>query len=123
MPLSVWLQGAAQLTTSLQSNRFSFNDGYHTSHHLNPHRHWRDHPVSFLQQKKTYAAEHALVFHNIDYIMLTFNLLTKNYAHLEKCLIPIGAQIDMSTEERIAMLKSHTRQFTKEELKAKYPSS
>ena len=55
--------------------------------------------------------------------MLTFNLLTKNYAHLEKCLIPIGAQIDMSTEERIAMLKSHTRQFTKEELKAKYPSS
>lgn len=31
--------------TRLQSNRFCYNDGYHTSHHLNPLRHWRDHPV------------------------------------------------------------------------------
>ena len=44
-----------------QSNRFSFNDGYHTSHHLNPMRHWREHPVSFLKGKKTYAEQEALV--------------------------------------------------------------
>jgi fatty acid desaturase len=37
------------------SNRFCYNDGYHTSHHLNPLRHWREHPVSFLQQKDRYA--------------------------------------------------------------------
>ena len=59
------------------SNRYCYNDGYHTSHHLNPRRHWRDHPISFLEQKLTYASEGALVFHNIDYLMITFKLTTK----------------------------------------------
>lgn len=45
----------------VQSNRHSYNDGYHTSHHLNPLRHWRDHPKSFLKGKEQYAAQGALV--------------------------------------------------------------
>ena len=48
------------------SNRFCFNDGYHTAHHLNPRRHWREHPVHFLQSKEAYSNGRALVFHNID---------------------------------------------------------
>lgn len=52
--------------------------------------------------------------------MLTVYLLAKNYDHVAKCLVPIGAQIDMSMEERILMLKRHTRQFTKEQIKAIY---
>ncbi|KAJ5463170.1 hypothetical protein N7475_008114 [Penicillium sp. IBT 31633x] len=95
------------------SNRFSYNDGYHTSHHLNPRRHWRDHPVAFLKQKDRYAKENALVFRNVDYIFITVNLLRKNYEYLAKCLIPIGDQVNWTFEERVEMLRRRTRKFPK----------
>ncbi|ORY03236.1 fatty acid desaturas-like protein [Clohesyomyces aquaticus] len=103
------------------SNRYCFNDGYHTSHHLNPLRHWRDHPVAFLSQHKQYSDEQALVFYNIDYLMITFNLLWKNYMHLAHCLVPIGKQqSNMSIEERAAMLKRKTKRFTEAEIAKKW---
>ncbi|KAF2702736.1 hypothetical protein K504DRAFT_464883 [Pleomassaria siparia CBS 279.74] len=102
------------------SNRYCYNDGYHTSHHLNPLRHWRDHPVSFLAQKQKYSDEDALVFYNIDYLMITFSLLAKNYTHLAKCLVPIGDQMKLSMEERAEMLKRKTRAFTEEEIAEKW---
>ncbi|KAL0260613.1 hypothetical protein SLS55_004303 [Diplodia seriata] len=105
------------------SNRFCFNDGYHTSHHLNPMRHWRQHPIAFLKQKRTYAREHALTFKNIDYIMISVRLAMKDYDHLAKCLVPMGDQIGMSLEERAAMLKRKTRAFTEEEIRAKFGKS
>lgn len=101
------------VTDRYQSNRFSFNDGYHTSHHLNPRRHWRDHPVAFLTQKERYAKENALVFRNVDYIFITVNLLRKNYDYLAKCLIPIGDQVNWNMEERVEMLRRRTRKFPK----------
>ncbi|WYZ34578.1 hypothetical protein EsH8_I_000854 [Colletotrichum jinshuiense] len=102
------------------SNRYCYNDGYHTSHHLNPRRHWRDHPTSFLQQKKTYIQEKALVFHNIDYLMVTVKLLQKDYMHLARCLVPVGEQIGMTIEERATMLQRHTRKFDEEEIREKF---
>ncbi|KAF2083510.1 hypothetical protein K490DRAFT_76497 [Saccharata proteae CBS 121410] len=103
------------------SNRFCFNDGYHTSHHLNPLRHWRQHPVAFLKQKQQYADEHALVFRNIDYIFITVRLMMKDYMHLAKCLVPIGdEQRAMTMEERAAMLETKTRRFTEEEIRRKF---
>lgn len=103
-----------------QSNRFCFNDGYHTSHHLNPRRHWRDHPHAFLAAKERYSDEGALVFQNIDYLEITFRVLTKNYAHLAKQLVPIGKQIGMSQAELAEMLKTKTRKFSEEEITAKF---
>ncbi|KAI1186005.1 fatty acid desaturase [Nemania serpens] len=102
------------------SNRYCYNDGYHTSHHLNPLRHWRDHPVHFLQSKEIYSREHALVFHNIDYLMITVRLMMRDYKHLAKCLVPIGDQIDMTIEQRVTMLKRHTRKFSEEEIREKF---
>jgi hypothetical protein len=103
-----------------QSNRYCYNDGYHTSHHLNPLRHWRDHPVAFLSQKKQYSDEHALVFYNIDYMFLTINLLRKNYDHIARCLVPMGDQMKLTHEERVEMLRRKTRKFTEEEIAAKW---
>ncbi|KAF3061905.1 hypothetical protein GL218_03556 [Daldinia childiae] len=103
------------------SNRYCFNDGYHTSHHLNPLRHWREHPVHFLANKQTYSAEHALVFHNIDYLEITVRLLLHHYEHLARCMVPIGEkQIAMTIEQRAALLKRCTRRFTEEEIKEKF---
>ncbi|KAJ5206978.1 Fatty acid desaturase type 1 [Penicillium cf. griseofulvum] len=95
------------------SNRFCFNDGYHTSHHLHPRRHWREHPVALLRDQERYSDEQALVFQNVDYFMLTVNLLRKNYAHLAQCMVPIGAeQRAMSLEQREDLLRSRTRRFS-----------
>ncbi|KAI0900179.1 hypothetical protein F4806DRAFT_493173 [Annulohypoxylon nitens] len=103
------------------SNRYCFNDGYHTSHHLNPRRHWREHPVHFLANKLTYSAEHALVFHNIDYLEITFRLLIKDYAHLARCLVPIGEkQIKLTMDERADMLRRCTRRFSEAEIEEKF---
>ncbi|KAK6858004.1 fatty acid desaturase [Apiospora arundinis] len=105
----------------VQSNRHSFNDGYHTSHHLNPLRHWREHPNSFFKTKDTYASQDAIVLHNIDYIMITIRTLMKDYHHLAKCMIPIGeAQMAMSLDERAKYLQRRTRRFTEEEIRAKF---
>ncbi|KAL9468996.1 hypothetical protein ACSS6W_010690 [Trichoderma asperelloides] len=102
------------------SNRFCFNDGYHTSHHLNPLRHWRDHPISFLEQRKTYGKEGAILFHNIDFLMITYRLMVKDYETLAKCMVPLGAQADLTMEGRIKYLKSLTRKFSEEEIQKKF---
>jgi fatty acid desaturase len=105
---------------TLQSNRFCFNDGYHTSHHLNPRRHWREHPNAFLKAKDRYSKEGALVFQNIDYLEITFRILTKNYAHLAKRLVPMGDQIGMSQTELADMLRRKTRKFSEKEIATKF---
>lgn len=102
------------------SNRYCFNDGYHTSHHLNPLRHWRQHPISFLEQKQTYAAEGALVFHNIDFLMITLSLLRKDYDRLANCMVPMGEQLVLDHQGRVALLKRLTRRFTDEEIRDKH---
>lgn len=77
--------------------------------------------MSFLKAKHTYTANGALVFHNIDYLMMTLSLLRKDYEHLAKCMVPIGEkQIRMTMEERVAMLKRHTTAFTEEEIRVKF---
>lgn len=43
---------------TLQSKRYCYNDGYHTLHHLNSLRHWREHSVAFLSQKQQYSVPH-----------------------------------------------------------------
>jgi len=102
------------------SNRYCFNDGYHTSHHLNPRRHWRDHPIAFIKSKQRYACEGALVFQNIDYIMITVRLLMKDYDTLAECLVPMGAQISMNKEEIKAMLRRKCRKFSEEDIRKKF---
>jgi hypothetical protein len=114
------IMGFTDLT---QSNRHCFNDGYHTSHHLNPLRHWREHPVAFLKGKDTYASQDSLVFHNIDFLMITVRLMMHDYETLAKCMVPLGDQIAMTMEERIEFLKRHTQQLSEEEVRLKFNKS
>jgi len=61
-----------------------------------------------------------LVFHDIDYIMITVRLMLKDYKTLAKCMVPIGSQMSLTMDERAALLKSHTRRFTEEDLRKKF---
>lgn len=107
--------------TYIQSNRFCFNDGYHTAHHLNPRRHWREQPLHFLQSKEAYRNGRALVFHNIDYNMMTYKLMRKDYMYLADRLVPMGDQIHMTKQEIADMLRTKTRRFTEEDIREKFP--
>lgn len=99
------------------------NDGWHTAHHLNPLRHWRDHPLSFLKAKEQYRNGRALVLRNIDDLEITYRLMKKEYDHLARCLIPIGDQIDMSLNEVADLLRTKTLKFTEADIQKKYPKS
>ncbi|KJR88253.1 acylamide-delta3(E)-desaturase [Sporothrix schenckii 1099-18] len=109
----------------IASNRVCFNDGYHTSHHLNPRRHWREHPRAFVAQKRQYAAEQGLVFFGIDYLETSLRLiLFQDYAYLAKRLVPLGPeQRRMTLNERAAWLRRLTMRFTEEDVARTYPKS
>lgn len=74
-----------------------------------------------MKSKELYAVQKALVFHNIDYLMITVRLLMKDYRTLARCMIPIGEeQMSMSIEDRMALLRSHTQMFTEKEIQDKF---
>jgi hypothetical protein len=55
-------------------NTTCFNDGYHTSHHLNSTRHWQDHPEHLIANKAKFKQETAIIFRGIDFFIVTFYL-------------------------------------------------
>jgi hypothetical protein len=52
--------------------------------------------------------------------MITVRLLMKDYQTLARCMVPIGDQIGMSIDERIAVLKGATKRFTEQEIRDKF---
>ena len=76
--------------------------------------------MHFLESKAAYRDGRALVFHNIDYLMMTLKLMQKDYLYLANCLVPMGDQIGMSQQELADMLRTKTRRFTEEEIRAKF---
>lgn len=57
-----------------------------------------------------------MTFKDIDYIFLTIRILAKNYDALAKCLVPMGSQIGMTHEEKMALIRTKTRAFSEEEI-------
>ncbi|KAI9829180.1 MAG: hypothetical protein M1826_005775 [Phylliscum demangeonii] len=74
----------------------------------------------FLKSKHQYRTGRALVFRDIDSLMMTITLLRKDYARLASCLVPTGDQVGMSRQEIMSMLKSKTRRFSEEEIQRKF---
>eukprot|EP00873_Tetraselmis_striata_P025334 jgi/Tetstr1/445598/TSEL_003404.t1 len=48
-------------------NQQTFNDGYHSIHHLNSRTHWSEMPKKFMETMDKHAAEDALVFKGIGF--------------------------------------------------------
>jgi hypothetical protein len=99
-------------------NKNAFNDGYHTSHHLNSIRHWQDHPESFLNSIETYKIQQVMVFENIDFFGVWFMLMIKNYGFLAKRLVLKEGSID----DKILFLKQRLGRLTKEQLQVSFGS-
>ncbi|MCP4443157.1 MAG: fatty acid desaturase [Aureispira sp.] len=102
-------------------NKKCFNDGYHIVHHLVPNMHWTDQPGSFINNTKKYGENKALVFEGIDFQMVWFFLMIKNYKKLAKHLIDLHGAFE-SDEHAIQVMKERTRKFSKQELVKFEPS-
>jgi len=99
-------------------NKICFNDGYHTSHHLNPVRHWTEHPMDLEQKAHKYVAHTAIVFQGLDFFVIWFLLMAKQFKILANHLVFLDGKVPKQ-EEAIAILKSRLQRFTKEEIVAK----
>ena len=99
-------------------NATAFNDGYHTSHHLNPIRHWQDHPEHFLQSIQVFKDSKVIIFDGIDYWGIFCLLMTRNYNSLADHFVDLSGT--MTKAEKKAYLKERTRRLTKQEVAANY---
>jgi fatty acid desaturase len=97
-------------------NQKCFNDGYHIGHHLVPNMHWTDMPVEFQKNLEKYSQHKSLIFEGLDFHMVWFFLMTKNYKKLAKHTININGNTFSSEEELIEIMKQRTKQFSKEKL-------
>lgn len=96
-------------------NHTCFNDGYHIGHHIRPNRHWTDMSTDFQQNLDKYAANEAVVFKELDFFIVWFHLMTKNYKALANKFVDLGNRFNGNQEEIIRFLKSRTKRFTYEQ--------
>jgi Fatty acid desaturase len=101
-------------------NTTAFNDGYHTSHHLNPIRHWQDHPEHLVSNAEKFKDQRVIIFSGIDYWGIWCMLMFQNYDVLAKHFVDLTG--NMTTKEKKEWLKARTRRLTSEQVEANYPS-
>ncbi|HWB65085.1 MAG TPA: fatty acid desaturase [Chitinophagales bacterium] len=85
-------------------NKTCFNDGYHIGHHLRPNMHWTDMPLEFKRNLEKYKLNDAIVFEGIDFFVIWFLLVTRNYKYLAGKYVDLNERFS-SQEEIIAHLK------------------
>lgn len=103
-------------------NRKAFNDGYHTSHHLNPRRHWSEHPAHLVREISVYYASRPIVLHSIDLMGLWARLMMHDYAGIARLYVHLGPESERPSQQEIVdLLKSRTRAFSEEEILRHYP--
>lgn len=91
-------------------NMDAFNDGYHTSHHLNPLRHWSEHPTHMITELSKYHANDTIVLKDVDFMSVWFLLMTKNYPALADSFVQIGPNT-LSKRDAITLLKRRVTRF------------
>lgn len=101
-------------------NATAFNDGYHTSHHLNPIRHWQDHPEHFVDNAATFRDSRVIIFRNIDYWGIFCMLMVQNYDVLAAKFVDLTGK--MTLEEKKMYLKERTRRLSEKEIQLSYYS-
>ncbi|KAI9175797.1 hypothetical protein H9P43_006161 [Blastocladiella emersonii ATCC 22665] len=105
-------------------NALAFNDGYHTSHHLNPRRHWADHPGNLVACADDYAKHGTIVFKGIDFHVTWFFLMTKNYRALARAYVHLDTSTERPSDETIAaMLRERTKIMSAEDINKYYAAT
>lgn len=95
---------------NVKYNHKCFNDGYHTSHHDRPAMHWTEHPAFFQKTIDKYARNQAIVFDQLDFLGVFYNLMRKRYDVLASHVVNVnGAFRDQAEIE--AVLRQRTKRI------------
>jgi hypothetical protein len=94
-------------------NKRCFNDGYHIGHHVNMNRHFLDMPADFLDNLQTYKEKKAIVFRKLDYFMIWFLLMAKQYKLLSRFFVDLSGN-KLQQPEIIALMKSRMTPLKKQ---------
>jgi len=94
---------------SLQSinhfdNQYSFNDGYHVSHHINSRTHWTDLPYEFINNLDKYADYKCVVFDNLGFFDVGFLVMCRRWDTLYDHYVHLGLE-KRTKDEVLADLK------------------
>jgi fatty acid desaturase len=93
-------------------NKTCFNDGYHIGHHLRPAMHWTDLPGEFVKNKDKYAQSKAIVFEKLDFFVIWFLLMTKNYKAMSDKFVQLDSTYPSTEAEITAFLKVRTSRIS-----------
>ncbi len=94
-------------------NARCFNDGYHIGHHVKQNRHWSEMPQDFLANLDRYRQEGCIVFHGLDFAMVSVALWFHQYDFLARRFVRMPGDT-RSHEEIVSLLKERTRAFAED---------
>lgn len=89
-------------------NQQTFNDGYHSIHHLNSRTHWSEMPQKFLDTIDKHGAENALVFRGIGFFEIGAACLTGNLGWLADHVVSCTST-PKERDELIFLMKQRLR--------------
>jgi fatty acid desaturase len=85
-------------------NQHTFNDGYHTVHHVNSRVHWSELPSKFLASLDDYAENDGLIFTGVGFFDVGIAVMRGKLDWLADKYVHVG-QPSRSKEEIIALLR------------------
>ena len=89
-------------------NQYTFNDGYHTVHHVNSRVHWSELPSKFLASLDDYAENDGLIFTGVGFFDVGIAVMCGKLDWLADKYVHVG-QPSRSKEEIIALLRHRLR--------------
>lgn len=107
----------AMTCIGVEYNANAFNDGYHTSHHLNPIRHWQDHPESLVHALDQYKNQNVTIFQGLDFFMVWGLLMLRQYNFLAHRLVCFE---EKNIPERVRWMKDRLKRLSKEDIKLSF---
>jgi len=104
-------------------NRQAYNDGYHTSHHLNPRRHWADHTNYFLSELDAFYSHQTIVFRDVDFMGVWIMLMLRQYNRMAELFVHCGPEHERPSKAQIiALIKSRVQPFSEAQIRKHYPN-
>ncbi len=91
-------------------NHKAFNDGYHIGHHVKSNRHWTEMPADFQANIDTYARAGCVVFHGLDFFLVSLLLFTKQHKVLARRYVRLDG-VERTDDEVVVLLKTRLKPF------------
>jgi len=89
-------------------NQYTFNDGYHTVHHVNSRVHWSELPTKFLASLDDYAENDGLIFTGVGFFDVGVAVMLGKIDWLADRYVHVGQPA--RTREQIIALLHHRLQ-------------